>query len=215
MKYFIGNILYYVIGIYILLLTVRVLISWINLPQNIFTSWLCRLTDPVLDFFRRNFPIRFGIFDLSIMTPVAILLVLGKITNDFLIMNAFDFKVLINAWYILSLVIFIADIVIGFILGLYIIITLIVIIFKLFGQQGYYNQTITYFYGIINPFLIFLGRFIRMRSKHNEVVLLFALLAILIILNILKSTCISYLDLAVNAQLLDINIDKVGAGNII
>jgi len=209
MKYFIGKGLYFIIGFYILLLTVRVLISWINLPPNSFTMWICKTTDPVLDFFRKKFPIRFGVFDLSIIVPITILLVLGKVVSDFMITELYEPRMIINAWYLIGLLLFVADIIIGFVISIYIIVILIILIFTLFGQSGGYNQTLSYFYAVINPMIKYTGKFVKLKSPHQSEILSLALLLLFfIILNILKTKGLDFLGDFVNMQMLDVNIHK-------
>jgi uncharacterized protein YggT (Ycf19 family) len=210
MKYLIGNVFSFLIVAYIILLTLRVILSWISLPPSTITLWLCKLTDPVLDFFRKKFPIRFGIFDLSIIIPITILLVLYKLNNDFLMPTSYEFKVLLNAWYLIGLILFITDLVLGFILTLYILITILILFFKLFSSDSY-NQVILSFYNLLNPMLNFIKRTLKFKFKGSETVSLIILLVILIIINIAKTDIKNWLDKPVNDQLKDsieLNIDK-------
>jgi uncharacterized protein YggT (Ycf19 family) len=210
MKYFFGNVFNFLIVAYIILLTLRVILSWIRLPPNALTLWLCKLTDPVLDFFRKKFPIKFGIIDLSIIIPISILLILQKLNNDFLMPSGYDFKVFLNAWYLLDLLLFIADFVLGFIIVLYIFITILILVFKLFSPETY-NQIIISFYSVLNPMLSFIKRNLRLKSRSNEIISLVILLIFLFVVNIAKTEIISRLDKPVSDQLKDsieINIDK-------
>lgn len=66
------------LNIYILIVIVRALISWVNpSPHNQLVQFLSRVTDPVLYQIRRRIPIFFGGIDLS-----PIILILGLIFLD-------------------------------------------------------------------------------------------------------------------------------------
>lgn len=78
----IGTILLAASNALLLLLTVRVIFSWLTLPPSQFTYWLNRITDPILNFFKKRFPIRVGILDLSILVPFFILSILNKVIID-------------------------------------------------------------------------------------------------------------------------------------
>ena len=71
---FLGQLLSGFIKIYMLILTLRIFLSWFRLPDNSFTRTLGTFTDPVLDLFRRICPLRIGFFDLSPMIPLLLLI---------------------------------------------------------------------------------------------------------------------------------------------
>lgn len=75
---FLGQLLSGFIRIYMLILTLRIFLSWFRLPDNSFTRILGIFTDPVLDAFRRICPLRIGFFDLSPMIP----LLLGSLCDS-------------------------------------------------------------------------------------------------------------------------------------
>ncbi len=69
----VGYLLYGFLGVYSLLIIVRIILSWITSPINRLTRLLMRLTDPVLEPFRRIIP-PLGMFDIS---PIVVLLILN------------------------------------------------------------------------------------------------------------------------------------------
>lgn len=69
----VGYLLYGLIGIYTLLIVVRIVMSWVSSGTNRFLRFLCLLTDPILEPFRRLIP-PFGMFDLS---PIIVLFLLN------------------------------------------------------------------------------------------------------------------------------------------
>lgn len=69
----VGFLLYGFLGIYSLLVVIRIILSWITSSINRLTRLLMRLTDPVLEPFRRIIP-PLGMFDIS---PIIVLLILN------------------------------------------------------------------------------------------------------------------------------------------
>lgn len=68
-----------VISIYMIILVVRILLSWFgNPPEHRAVDILMRITDPYLNFFRRMRFLRVGTFDFS---PVVAILALSVLTN--------------------------------------------------------------------------------------------------------------------------------------
>lgn len=67
-----GYLLYGAIGIYTLLIVVRIVMSWVTSGSNKMLRLLSRLTDPILEPFRRLIP-PLGMFDLS---PIIVLFLL-------------------------------------------------------------------------------------------------------------------------------------------
>lgn len=68
----VGYLLYGAIGIYTLLIVVRIVLSWVTSRSNKLLRLLSRLTDPILEPFRRLIP-PLGMFDLS---PIIVLFLL-------------------------------------------------------------------------------------------------------------------------------------------
>jgi len=80
--YVIGSFLLFILQVVNLALIIRVFLSWITLPPNRFTYYLNQITDPIVNFFRKYFPLRVGILDLSILVPFFIIWLLNRLVSD-------------------------------------------------------------------------------------------------------------------------------------
>ncbi len=69
----VGGILFGFLGIYSLLIVFRIILSWITSYQNKILRFLIKLTDPVLEPFRKLIP-PLGMFDIS---PIIVLILLN------------------------------------------------------------------------------------------------------------------------------------------
>jgi YggT family protein len=69
----VGGILFGFLGIYSLLIVFRIILSWITSYQNKIFRFLIKLTDPVLEPFRKLIP-PLGMFDIS---PIVVLILLN------------------------------------------------------------------------------------------------------------------------------------------
>lgn len=69
----VGYLLYGFLGTYSLLIVVRIILSWITSSVNKLTRFLIKITDPVLEPFRRIIP-PLGMFDIS---PIVVLFLLN------------------------------------------------------------------------------------------------------------------------------------------
>ncbi|NNE65198.1 MAG: YggT family protein [Pyrinomonadaceae bacterium] len=69
----VGYLLYGFLGVYSLLIVVRIVLSWITEGSNKITRFFSKLTDPILTPFRRIIP-PLGMFDIS---PIVVLFLLS------------------------------------------------------------------------------------------------------------------------------------------
>jgi YggT family protein len=70
------------INIYQIVVIIRIILSWVNPdPYNPLVRFICSITDPFLDFFRRILPIRIGFMDLSPLIAFGALYVLEWIAK--------------------------------------------------------------------------------------------------------------------------------------
>jgi len=69
----IGYLLYGFLGTYSLLIVIRIVLSWVTSSVNRLTRLLMKLTDPILEPFRRIIP-PLGMFDIS---PIVVLILLN------------------------------------------------------------------------------------------------------------------------------------------
>jgi YggT family protein len=69
-----AHVLDIVLGIYMWLIIGRAILSWVNPdPYNPIVRFLYNVTEPVLGFFRRTFPLVYGGMDLA---PLVVLLII-------------------------------------------------------------------------------------------------------------------------------------------
>ncbi len=69
-----GIIIHYVLGAYIWVLIIRAVLSWVNPdPYNSIVRALYSITEPVLSFLRRKFPLMAGSIDFSPMVAILVL----------------------------------------------------------------------------------------------------------------------------------------------
>lgn len=162
----IGNILLIAITILVLALTVRVIVSWLTLPSSKWLTTLYKFTDPILDYFRKNFPIRIGILDLSIIIPFLLLSILYKVVDDIFIR-----QIEISIFYPLIIIIHSASIVLHFIVNIICIIAVILIIINIF-MPNTYNPIISAFRSIIDPIVLQFRKFFKIRHKYGDIIYL-------------------------------------------
>jgi YggT family protein len=69
-----GIIIHYVLGAYIWVLVIRAVLSWVSPdPYNPIVRALYSITEPVLSFLRRKFPLMAGSIDFSPMVAIVVL----------------------------------------------------------------------------------------------------------------------------------------------
>jgi YggT family protein len=82
-----ATILDYVLWAYMWVLIVRAVLSWVNPdPYNPIVRALYSITEPVLSFLRRKFPLMAGSIDFSPMVAILVILFLQR----FLVRTLFD-----------------------------------------------------------------------------------------------------------------------------
>jgi len=76
------NFLSSVLGLYSLLILIRIIMTWFpGSHQSALANMLARITDPYLDWWRRHFPLRAGILDLSPLLGIVVLSVAQTICS--------------------------------------------------------------------------------------------------------------------------------------
>ena len=81
-----GNIVYWSIFIYVWLIIIRVLLTWVNPnPYSPFMLFLSRLVDPVLNRGRRMVPLTLGGLDLSPIMVIILVQLIGTVLGQWLI----------------------------------------------------------------------------------------------------------------------------------
>ncbi len=83
------NLLHYCIWLYMMIVIIRVLLTWVNPdPYNPFVVFLRRMTDPALAFIRRNIPLPRSAIDVS---PIILIVGLALI-DTFVMKTVFDLR---------------------------------------------------------------------------------------------------------------------------
>ncbi|MFZ2087481.1 MAG: YggT family protein [Desulfobaccales bacterium] len=73
----VGTVLYYGLEIYMWLIIARAVLSWVNPdPYNPIVRFLYNVTEPVLSYLRRRFPVVYGGLDLSPLIILAAIIFL-------------------------------------------------------------------------------------------------------------------------------------------
>lgn len=199
MKEVIGRVLALAITVYLIMITLRIIFSWFNIPRGKFIGFICRYTDPVLDFFRKNTPIQLGVFDVSIVVPIGMLYVLLQIVNDFMI-GDHPIAAIINVHYVFKLVLIIVSILFSLVMFLLIIFTIVLIFMKIFTPHSY-NPMITPIAAMINPLVDRVRKILKLRSKHAETIYLVIVLALFILLNVMFGRLLAYITIINEIQL--------------
>lgn len=157
---FLGQLLSAFIRIYMLLLTLRIFLSWFRLPDNSFTGILGRLTDPILNTFKRVCPLQIGFFDLSPLIPLLLFSLCDSMVTTLLI-NGRSFSL----GYIVEIILYIVQFFINifsFIIALSAIILLIVDIFMPYN----FMPIVTMMKSFLSPVIRWLQRHIWIKHRH-------------------------------------------------
>ncbi len=130
---FIGTILLFLLQVVNLALIIRVFLSWITLPPNRFSYYLNLVTDPIVNFSRKHFPLRVGILDLSILVPFFIIWLLNRLVSDIFLFNKLTRPVF---WFI-DFVLFIIAGALNVIFSVIFILLLIYLVMTLLARATY------------------------------------------------------------------------------
>jgi len=85
-----AKLLYYALNIYMWIIIVRALLSWVNPdPYNPIVQFLYRITEPVLSFVRRKLPL--GSFGID-FSPVIVILVIWLL-QEFLVRTLLELSI--------------------------------------------------------------------------------------------------------------------------
>lgn len=131
-----GRLLGAITGLYMLLIFIRIMLTWFTGPRGQFGrayQLLSGVTDPYLNWFRRFRFLQVANLDLS---PIAALAILSVVNNIFLTLARFGS---ITLGFILSMVCSIIWSVVSFILGFFIIILVLRLIAYLGGLNVYHG----------------------------------------------------------------------------
>jgi len=180
--YLVGRILLVITNLLILLLTIRIILSWFSLPYNKFSEYLRIVTDPILNLSRKIFPLTIGAIDLSIIFPLIVLAVAARIVDDTMISSVGH----INIFYLFALMVSMIEMIFNFIIFIFIIFIVILIILEIVAPNSY-NPMVYTLKSIINPFISFLDRIfnINYQSKKKTIIYYIIIGVFFILLGIL------------------------------
>ena len=148
--------------LYAFLYAIRLLISMLNFEQNQLTLYLCRITDPVIVFFRKIIPIRLGVVDLSSIIPLLLIFLILKVLSDFT-----DTQVNLNLYYVIALFIFIIRYLLSFILfalGLF----SLILIFVNYRSPLFYHSFIVAIRSVVTPVVIVLKKIFPGKKQTSD-----------------------------------------------
>jgi YggT family protein len=171
------NILGGLTSLYMLLIFVRIMLSWFSgIGYGRPVDLLCRITDPYLNWFRR-FPLRFGMLDFS---PIIALTALSMVNNVFGTLGQYG---RITLGIILAILVSLVWSAVSFILGFFIIILVLRLIAYLANRDVYRS-----FWGIIDtlsqPVLYRINRIIFRSRLVNYLTGLIVSIAVLLVLRL-------------------------------
>ena len=169
-----GRFLLFFINAYVLILMMSVILTWLKLPQARWIYWVCKITDPVIDYFRKNYPIKVGVIDISIIIPFMILSVLRKIILDLMVLG-----VPFSLFYLIGLAIIIIDMAYTFVAFILFIFTIVLLIVNI-NAPSINNPFISTIRTIIDPIVMYIRRFYKINSIYSDRIYL-VILAVLII----------------------------------
>jgi uncharacterized protein YggT (Ycf19 family) len=159
-----GHLLLFVINIYMLILFIRIVISWIRVPQKKWMTYIQKVTDPVINFFRKNTPIKIGMLDLSIIVLFLILFATRMFIRDILIDGR-----QVTAVYLLTVVVSVVNVIYGWISFLVIVVS-VVLFFASVMRKGQSNPIIMTFRTFLGPVLAGMRKMIPINSPYADAV---------------------------------------------
>lgn len=183
----------FLINIYILLLIIRVILSWLNLPQTQWISLINKATDPVLNFFRKNFPIRIGVLDISIIIPFILLTIIKKILIDVFISG-----VPFGMFYMIGLIILVADSAISFIAFILFISTIVLLVINI-NSTYINNPIINSMKTIVLPIVSYIRKKIKINYPKADIIYLIITAGVILIAGIILHSILMWLFSTVGA----------------
>jgi len=188
--YLVGRILLVIINLFILLLTLRIILSWFSLPYNKFLEYLNIITDPILNLSRKIFPLTIGVIDLSIIFPLIILAVASRIIDDAMVRNVGN----INIFYLLSLIVYMIEMIFNFVIFIFLIFIVILIILEIVAPDSY-NPIVYTLKAMINPLLSYLDRIFNISYQNKKRTLIYYIIigVFLILLGILLKNVFGFI----------------------
>jgi len=183
----IGFILIIILNTFSLILTIRIILSWLVLPPSVFIYWINKMTDPIINFFKKRFPIRLGFLDLSIIIPFLLIHILNRVISDLMINNRIP-----TLFYFFDILFFIIESIISIILTILLIFTIVLFFVNIFAPYSY-NPFITSMRSVIDPIVINISKIIKINHKYSDRIYLVIVFILIIISGISIFTIINIL----------------------
>ncbi len=171
----IGTILSFIISLFMILLTVRVFISWLSLPYSNWIYYIEKITNPPVNFFRRHLPVRIGVFDISIVFLFASLAIVQMLINDVMVAG-----LPITFGYLLSFIVYLVKMVVSFVFFSLILGTIILLVIS-YTSGAIHHPVVSAFKSIIDPFVMTMAKIFKLRKLNAAKIYLIILLVVLII----------------------------------
>ncbi len=175
---FLGWLLIVPINILIIVLVIRMFLSWFSLPYNKHLEMLYKFTDPFLDRWRKIFPLRIGFLDLSAMVLVIVLVLCGNVINDILIE-----QLPLNFVYIIMFILNIIKAVLDIIFFGMAVSVVVLMIFNLVAQHTF-NPVVSLLRSFIDPIIFKIRRIVRINNKYADIIYLGIVLLAIILLSV-------------------------------
>ena len=171
---FLGHIILFGIRAFMLLISVRILLSWLPLPYNRFSEFLNSATDPILKFFKKVMPIQIGFLDLSPIVP----LVLLSLADNMVVEILFHGQVF-NLSFVLRKIVLLIHFIFNIAVNLYMFAAVILLLIALINPR-IFNPIITMIRSFIDPLISWFRRVLHIRSKHADIIYLLIIIVFLI-----------------------------------
>jgi len=172
------QILFIILITYFFAFLLRLFLSIFKFGQNSFTVLLCKITDPVIDFFKLKFPLKVGPFEISSILPVIVMYFILKFLSD--ITNEYS---IVNINYLLYFVFYMIRI--FYIIFLTVTIISVVLIMLSNNRLFSFNNTLINYARVkLQPLMIFMKKnikfqFLNSDNRYYALLLIFLILALI------------------------------------
>jgi hypothetical protein len=161
------------------ILVIRVIIPLLKIPYAPWMNYLAKITDPVINFFKKRYPIHIDKYDFSVLIPLAILFLVQIPITDLMIGGA-NFSFL----YVLSLIIRVVKILL-LSLFLFFIISSIVLLYFNINNRTSANPLVLFINKLFTPIMGKIKSLFKIKSEYAD---RYSLIIIIICLLVIFST---------------------------
>ncbi len=184
---FLASILLFVIRFYMILISIRIFTSWLSLPYNKYSHYLSVIVDPVLNFFKRVFPLKIGFLDLSPLVPLLLLSLADTVVVDLLINNQ-----VFGIGFIAGKLIFILKYCLNVAVFIFCFSCIIILVMNIFMPMSY-NPIVTMMRSFLDPIMSKLRRIFKIHSYHSDRIYLIILIVFTIIVSMAGNYLLDFL----------------------